>query len=476
MATAIRRRRVSATEAVRGCLKRIEAIDGGLGAFVHLEGERALARATSIDAQLAAGESVGSLAGVPVAIKDNLCTTFGPTTCASAMLADFRAPYNAHVVDLLERAGAVIVGKTNLDEFAMGSSTENSGRFCCRNPWDTKRVPGGSSGGSCVAVSAGMVPGALGSDTGGSVRQPAAFCGLVGLKPTYGRVSRYGLVAFASSLDQIGPIGRTAEDVAKLAGVIAGHDSRDSTSADKPVPDYVTSLETSLKGLRVGVVAESLGPGLEATVRRRVESAIELLKAEGAQVEEVHLPHMQHAVACYYLVATAEASSNLARYDGVHFGHRSKRCDDVIEMVAASRAEGFGAEVQRRIMLGTYALSAGYYDAYYLKALKVRALIKADFDRAFEQVDVLVCPTTPTTAFSLGEKADDPLAMYLADVYTVSANLAGICAVSVPCGFDDGGLPVGMQLMGAAFAEARLLGVAHQYQLRTDFHRQRPPV
>ncbi len=475
-ADAIRTRAMSSAEAVRASLAAIERRDGRLKAFLSVDADRALVQAARVDQAIAAGQPIGPLGGVPVAVKDNICTSFGTTTCASRILGNFRAPYDAHVVGRLTEAGAVIIGKTNLDEFAMGSSTEHSGRFPSRNPWDPQRVPGGSSGGSAVAVAAGMVPAALGSDTGGSIRQPAAFCGVVGLKPSYGRVSRFGLVAFASSLDQIGSLTRTAEDAALVSRVICGHDPRDSTCADRAIPDYPSLLDRRLRGLKVGVPAEYFGPGLDDQVRQRVETAIDLFRAEGAEVVDIHLPHTKYAVACYYLIADAEASSNLARYDGVHYGHRTERPRDVIDLYASSRGEGFGDEVKRRIMLGTYVLSVGYYDAYYLKALKVRTLIKADFDRAFEQVDVIASPVTPTTAFALGEKLDDPLAMYLADIYTISVNLAGICAISVPCGFDDRGLPVGLQLTGPPFGEDRLLGVAHQYQLRTDFHHRRPPV
>jgi len=472
---AIRERRLSCVEAVEASLRRIEASNARLGAFVTVDGERALRQARELDAALIAGRQPGPLAGAPLAVKDNMCTSFGTTTCGSRILQGFKAPYDAHVVERLEQAGAIIVGKTNLDEFAMGSSTENSALFPTRNPWDPDRVPGGSSGGSAVAVAAGMVPAALGSDTGGSIRQPASMCGIVGLKPTYGRVSRYGLVAYGSSLDQIGTFSRTVADTALLARVISGHDPRDSTSVDHEVPDYPTLLDQPLKGLRIGVAAEYFGEGLDEQVRARTTEAVELFRSQGAELVDIHLPHMKYAVACFYLVAMAEASSNLARYDGVHYGYRTPRPDDVIDLYAASRGEGFGTEVKRRIMLGTYALSSGYYDAYYLKALKVRTLIKRDFDLAFEQVDTIASPVAPTTAFCLGEKMDDPLAMYLADIYTLSANLAGICGLSVPCGFDDRGLPVGLQLMGPPFAEERLLAIAHQYQLRTDFHTRTPP-
>ena len=459
----------------RECLDALEATDTHLRALLSYDRERALSRAKAIDAALARGEEPGPLAGVPIAVKDNICTTFGVTTCASRILQQFRSQYNAHVVDRLEAAGAVIVGKTNLDAFAMGSSTEHSAFCTTRNPWDVKRVAGGSSGGSAAAVAAGMVPAALGSDTGGSIRQPASFCGVVGLKPTYGRVSRYGLVAFGSSLDQIGPIAANARDVALLLGVIAGHDARDSTSVDAAVPDYVSNLDRSLAGLRIGISDEYFGEGLDDQVRRACMTAIDVMKAEGAEIIPIHLPHMKYAIACYYIIAPAEASSNLARFDGVHYGYRTAQPSNIIDLYSSSRGEGFGAEVKRRIMLGTYVLSSGYYDAYYLKALKVRTLIKRDFDSAFEHVDVIASPVAPTPAFPIGEKCEDPLAMYLGDVYTISANLAGICAISVPCGFDAQGLPIGLQLMGSAFGEEKLLAAAHQYQLGTDHHTKIPP-
>lgn len=464
----------SARELVQEALEAIERADTAVGAFLSVDADGALARASEVDESIARGENPGRLAGLPVALKDNLCTIRGTTTCASAALANFRSPYNAHVVDRLEADGAIIIGKTNLDEFAMGSSTENSGRFPTRNPWNLDCVPGGSSGGSAAAVASGMVSAALGSETGGSVRQPASLCGVVGLKPTYGRVSRYGLIAFASSLDQIGPFGRTAEDVALLLNSIAGHDGRDSTSVDAAVPDYTAALDRPLNGLRVGIAGEYFGEGLDAQVKVSVEAAIDVLGSNGVELVEVHLPHMEYAVACYYIVATAEASSNLARYDGVHYGFRAENPADAIDLYASSREAGFGSEVKRRIMLGTYVLSSGYYDAFYAKALKVRTLIKRDFDRAFESVDVIVSPTSPTTAFRIGEKIEDPLAMYLADVYTLSANLAGICGISVPCGFDEQQLPIGLQMLGPAFAEDRLLNLAHQFQLATTHHHQRP--
>ena len=475
---ALERGETTSRQLVAASLERIDALDGRVRAFLSTRGDDALAEAEAVDRRRAAGEAVGPLAGIPVAVKDNLCTADGaPTTCASRMLADFRAPYDAAVVSALRDAGAVIVGKTNLDEFAMGSSTENSAFEPTRNPWDLDRVPGGSSGGSAAAVAARMVPLALGSDTGGSIRQPASLCGVVGLKPTYGRVSRYGLVAFASSLDQIGPLARTAEDAALLLQTVAGHDPRDATSVDRAVPDYAAAVrEADVAGLKVGVPREFFGRGLDAEVERLVRAAVQAYEDAGATVSEVSLPHSAYAVEAYYLVATAEASSNLARYDGAHYGHRSADHQDMIDMYCRSRAEGFGPEVKRRIMLGTFALSSGYYDAYYLKALKVRRLIKQDFDAAFARVDCIMGPACPTAAFRLGEKTDDPLSMYLLDIYTTSANLATIPGVSVPCGFTRGGLPVGLQIMSDVFTEHRLLALASVLQRTTDAHRRLPPL
>jgi aspartyl-tRNA(Asn)/glutamyl-tRNA(Gln) amidotransferase subunit A len=395
------------------------------------------------------------------------------------MLENYRSPFDATAIQRIEAAGGVIVGKTNLDEFAMGSSTENSGFFSTRNPWDPQRVPGGSSGGSAVAVAAGMVPLALGSDTGGSVRQPAAFCGVVGLKPTYGRVSRYGLVAYGSSLDQIGLMAANVEDAALLLGVISGHDALDSTSLDRPVPDYRAELSDEklaerVSGLKIGVPNEYLIEGLDDEVRAAVEAALDVYRHSGVEMVELSLPHTRYGIASYYLTAMAECSSNLARYDGVHYGHRAVGPEDIVDLYSSSRSEGFGAEVKRRIMLGTFALSAGYYDAYYGKAAQVRRLIKEDFDRAFEQVDLLACPTTPTPAFRFGEKLDDPLQMYLADVYTSAANLAGVPAVSIPCGFSVGGLPIGLQLLRPACGETLVLQAARLYEQQTPWHARRP--
>ena len=473
--------RRKAVDVCAGALRRIEAADGQVRAFLETLPEDALDRAARLDADLAAGKPVGALAGVPLAIKDNICTTAGHTTCASKILAGYVSPYDATVVERILAAGGVIVGKTNLDEFAMGSSTENSGRFVTRNPWAADRVPGGSSGGSAAAVAAGLVPLALGSDTGGSIRQPASFCGVVGVKPTYGRVSRYGLVAYGSSLDQVGPLAANVQDAALLLGVIAGRDPRDSTSVAEPVPDYVAELaderlEARAGRLRIGIPREYFGAGLDEETRAAVEAALAVYRRLGAKTVEVSLPHTPYAIATYYLVATAEASSNLARYDGVHYGHRTAHPHDLFDLYSASRSEGFGAEVKRRIMLGTFALSAGYYDAYYNTALRVRRLIKDDFDRVLTQCDVIAGPTAPTPAFRLGEKLADPLQMYLADIYTIAANLAGIPALSIPCGFSAAGLPIGLQLMGPLFGEALLLQAARLYERETDWHTRRPSM
>jgi aspartyl-tRNA(Asn)/glutamyl-tRNA(Gln) amidotransferase subunit A len=457
---------------VSAALERIRRFDARLKCVLSTLDADARRRAEMLDRMDAAR---GTLHGAAVVIKDNICTRAGTTTCASKILANFRSPYDAHVVERLEAEGAVILAKTNLDEFAMGSSTENSGYFTTHNPWDLDRVPGGSSGGSAAAVAARLVPYALGSDTGGSVRLPAALCGVCGLKPTYGRVSRYGLVAFGSSLDQIGPIATDVHGVALLLRTIAGRDARDSTSVDEPVPDYVALLDEPLGKTRIGIPREYFGEGLDPQVRAAVEAAIEVYKQSGAEVHEVSLPHTPYTIACYYIVATAEASSNLARYDGVRYGHRTREPRDYLELYSASREEGFGPEVKRRIMLGTYALSSGYYDAYYLKALKVRTLIKNDFVEAFKECDVIACPTSPTAAFEIGEKAMDPLAMYLADIYTTAANLAGIAAISIPCGLTASGLPIGLQLMAPHFSEGRLLQIAHRFQLRTEYHTKVPP-
>ncbi|GEA13952.1 MAG: aspartyl-tRNA(Asn)/glutamyl-tRNA(Gln) amidotransferase subunit [Moorella sp. (in: firmicutes)] len=470
----LQRREVSAVEVTEAMLERIEAVDGRVQAYLTRTAEEALEQAKAVDAARARGEDPGILAGVPMALKDNLCTEGVRTTCASRMLAEWVPPYDATVVRRLKTAGAVILGKLNMDEFAMGSSTENSGFFPTRNPWDLERVPGGSSGGSVAAVAAGEACYALGSDTGGSIRQPASFCGVVGMKPTYGRVSRYGLVAFASSLDQIGPITRDVTDCALVLGVIAGHDPSDSTSADLPVPDYRAALQPEIKGLKIGVPREYFGAGIEPEVEKVVRRAIAKLEEMGAICEETSLPHTEYALPAYYLVAPAEASSNLARYDGVSYGLRVPG-KDIIEMYMNTRSQGFGPEVKRRIMLGTYALSSGYYDAYYLKALKVRTLIRRDFEAAFSKYDLLATPTSPTVAFRLGEKAGDPLAMYMSDLCTIPVNMAGLPALSIPCGFSQG-LPVGLQLIGKAFDEATLLRVAYAFEQATEYHRRRPEL
>jgi len=459
----------SVTEAV---LAQIDRRDPQLGAFITVFAKEALVQAQALDQRIAQGESVGPLAGLPIAVKDNMCMTQGATTCASKILERFQAPYNATVVEQLLAADAVIIGKTNMDEFAMGSSTENSALQQTVNPWDSSRVPGGSSGGSAAAVGAGLCLAALGSDTGGSIRQPASFCGVVGLKPTYGRVSRYGLVAYGSSLDQIGPITRTVSDCALLLNVIAQHDPKDSTSVDAdtaPSCDYLQDLHQPLHGLRIAIVPEFTG-GADPDVREAIDAAIAVYRDLGAEIVEIDLPHADYAIAAYYVIATAEASSNLARYDGVHYGHRTASPRDYVEVYSKSRAEGFGAEVKRRIMLGTYALSSGYYDAYYLKALKVRNLIRRDFDQAFDKCDCIMMPISPSTAFKIDEKTADPLQMYLADIYTISANLAGIPGLSMPCGFDQAGLPIGLQILGPAFSEAKLLRIARMYEAKTDWH------
>jgi aspartyl-tRNA(Asn)/glutamyl-tRNA(Gln) amidotransferase subunit A len=466
---------VTAREVAEATLARIEALDPRVRAFVTVTPGTAVKQAEAIDARRSAGEPLPPLAGVPVALKDNFCTQGIPTTCSSKILGQWKPPYDATVTRMLREAGMVLVGKTNLDEFAMGSSTENSGLFVTRNPWDLSRVPGGSSGGSAAAVAAGMVPAAFGSDTGGSIRQPASLCGVVGLKPTYGRVSRYGLVAFASSLDQIGPLARDVEDAALLLAACAGHDPHDSTSADLPTPDYTAALTGDVRGLKIGVPKEYFGQGVASEVGDAVWAALEVLKGLGATYEEVSTPHAEYGLPVYYIIAPAEASSNLARYDGVRYGIRARNEDDVISMFEATRDEGFGPEVKHRIMLGTYALSAGYYDAYYLKAQKVRTLVKQDFDRAFESYDVLVTPTSPTVAFGIGERADDPLAMKLADVCTIPVNMAGTCAISIPCGFAQG-LPIGLQIIGRPFDEATVLRAAHAFEQATDYHRRRPQV
>ena len=469
--------RVSAAEVCRTFLERTQALNPALNAFNHVAAERALEQAQEIDRKRAAGETLGPLAGVPIALKDNMSVRGMRTTASSKVLDNYVPPYDATVVQRLEAAGAVILGKTNCDEFAMGSSNENSAYGPVRNPWATDRTPGGSSGGSAAAVAARCVPVALGSDTGGSVRQPGSFCGVIGLKPTYGRVSRYGLLAFASSLDQIGPLSHTAADAALVLSVIAGADPCDATTAREDVPDFTAALTGNVKGVRIGVPRAFMAEGVDPAVLRAFDEALATLTSAGATLVDVELPHAKFAIPVYYLVATAEASSNLARYDGVKYGHRSSadKNQTLREMYSRSRDEGFGPEVKRRIMLGTYVLSAGYYDAFYLKALQVRTLLRRDYDRAFEQVDVVAMPTAPTPPFRLGEKTDDPLQMYLADIFTVSAPLAGLPAISVPCGFSEG-LPIGLQLTGRFFDESMLFRIADAYERVTAWHTKSPAI
>ena len=473
--------RRSAVEICRATLERIDAVDPTLHAFREVTADHALAAAQRVDRRVASGQPVGPLAGVPVAVKDNICTRFSYTTCGSKMLHQYRSPYDATVVQRIEQAGGVIVGKTNMDEFGMGSSSENSAFERTRNPWSADAVPGGSSGGSAAAVAAAMVPLALGSDTGGSIRQPAAMCGVTGIKPTYGSVSRYGLVAYGSSLDQIGPISRTVADAALMLSVISGNDANDSTSVDRTPDDFLNALsderlEHRAANLTIGVPREYFADGLDPQVAAAVEAALSEYRKLGAKTVEVSLPHTPHCIATYYLIAMAECSSNLARFDGVHYGHRTASPAGIVDLYSASRSEAFGEEVKRRIMLGTFALSAGYYDAYYLKALRVRRLIQQDFERAFEQADVLCCPTSPTPAFGFGEKTADPLTMYLCDVYTIAANLAGIPGLSIPCGFTTAGLPIGLQILGPLFGETAILQSAALYERETDWGRRRPPA
>ncbi|MGF1535893.1 MAG: Asp-tRNA(Asn)/Glu-tRNA(Gln) amidotransferase subunit GatA [Elainellaceae cyanobacterium] len=464
----------SAVEITQEALDRIQNLEPKLRSFLHLTPEQALQQARRIDAKLAAGDEIGPLAGIPIGIKDNICTQGIPTTCASRILENFIPPYSASVITRLAMAGAITVGKTNLDEFAMGSSTENSAFQVTANPWDLERVPGGSSGGSAAAVAAQECAIALGSDTGGSIRQPASFCGVVGMKPTYGLVSRYGLVAFASSLDQIGPFARSVEDAAILLEAIAGYDPKDSTSLKVDIPSYAAQLKPDLSpGTRVGIIKETLGEGLAPDVAQAFDDAVAQLRTMGAEISEISCPQFRYGLPTYYIIAPSEASANLARYDGVRYGFRDESGEDLIDMYMKTRAEGFGPEVKRRIIIGTYALSAGYYDAYYLKAQKVRTLIKQDFERAFEQVDVLISPTSPTTTFKAGEKSD-PLSMYLLDLMTIPVNLAGLPALSLPCGFDKAGLPIGLQIIGGVLHEQTVLQVAHAYEQATDWHQQSP--
>ncbi len=471
----IKNKEVKPSEVVIEFVERASKFDSKVKAYVTDLGEQALEEAKTKDNQLTDQENLPALFGIPVAIKDNISTKGIRTTCSSKMLENYIPPFDATVIEKLKNSGYIITGKTNLDEFAMGSSTENSAFFTTRNPWDLERVPGGSSGGSAAAVAAGFVPAALGSDTGGSIRQPAALCGIVGLKPTYGRVSRYGLVAFASSLDQIGPMTRYVEDSALLMNIICGYDKRDSTSSDTEVPDYLEEIKKDIKGLKIGLPKEFFVEDLDSGIKKLVLDAVKLLEKEGVVVEEISLPHTKYAIEAYYIIAPSEASSNLARYDGVRYGFRASDYADLEDMYSKTRDEGFGAEVKRRIMLGTYSLSSGYYDAYYLKAQKVRTLIYQDYIQAFKKVDAIITPTTPDVAFKIGEKSSDPIQMYLSDIFTVSINLATLPGISIPCGFKEN-LPVGMQIIGRPFDEATILRLAYKYQQLTDFHKKIPQI
>ena len=468
----LRHREVSPREVIDALRARIELVDQEIGAYLSLDMESAANEAEKANVDLPLG-------GVPIAIKDIVSVIGQPCTCASKILQSYRATYDATVIRKLRAAGAIPFGKTNLDEFAMGSSTENSAAKLTRNPWDLARVPGGSSGGSAAAVAADEAFGALGSDTGGSIRQPAALCGVVGLKPTYGRVSRFGLVAFASSLDQIGPLTKNVRDAAMIMNAIAGHDPQDSTALNEPVPDYTAKLGNDLRGIRLGLPKQYMIEGIDSEVKTAIKTAVKHLNSLGAEIIEVSLPTTEYAIAVYYILATAEASANLARFDGVRYGYRAENPRDMLDLYGRTREEGFGPEVKRRIILGTYVLSSGYYDAYYLRAQKVRELIRRDFAMVFEKVDALISPTSPVPAFKLGERAADPLQMYLADIFTIAANLAGICGISVPCGFaevDGHRLPIGLQLLGKALDEARFLQIAHAYEQSTDWHKARPPI
>ncbi len=470
------RKEVTSREVTEALYRRIDEVDEKIMAYLMLTKEEAFRQADEVDRKVIKGEKIGDLAGIPIGLKDILCTKGIRTTCGSKILGNYVPFYDATVVQKLKEREAVFLGKLNMDEFAMGSSTENSGFHITRNPWDLQRIPGGSSGGSAAAVAADECMAALGTDTGGSIRQPAACCGVVGLKPTYGRVSRYGLVAFASSLDQIGPIAKDVEDCAILLNGISGYDPHDSTSVNIEVPDYKQFLVNDVKAIRIGIPDEYFVEGMDPDVERSVKDAIDLLKRLGAEVKAISLPHTPYAVAIYYIICTAEASSNLARYDGVKYGFRSKRYDDLLEMYGRTRAEGFGKEVKRRIILGTYVLSAGYYDAYYRKASQVRTLMRNDFDKAFKEVDVIITPTAPTPAFRLGEKVENPLQMYLSDILTIPVNLTGIPAISIPCGLSREGLPIGLQIMGKHFDEGKIIQVAFTYEQNTEFHQKRPTL
>jgi aspartyl-tRNA(Asn)/glutamyl-tRNA(Gln) amidotransferase subunit A len=472
----IKDRKLGAVELTQSFLKRIDDIDSKVGSYITVSSEEALKKAGELQKKLDAGENVSPLAGIPAAVKDNMCTEGIKTTCASKMLNNFVPPYNATVVNKLYDKDVILLGKLNMDEFAMGGSTENSYYKQTKNPWDLERVPGGSSGGSAASVASGEAAFALGSDTGGSIRQPAAFCGVVGMKPTYGAVSRYGLVAFASSLDQIGPLTRDVTDCALVLNAITGHDAMDSTSANIAYPDYTKALINDVKGLKIGIPKEYIAEGINGEVKSKVLEALETFRRLGAECEEFSLPFTEYAIPAYYLISSAEASSNLARYDGIKYGYRAEKYNDLLDLYKQTRSEGFGDEVKRRIMLGTYALSSGYYDAYYKKALQVRTLIRKGFDEAFAKYDLVIGPTAPTTAYKVGEKVDDPLAMYLGDIYTVSANIAGLPALVIPCGFDSNNLPVGLQLIGKPFDESGLLRAAYTYEYNTVWHESRPAI
>ena len=472
----LKSKKISAVELTKSVLDRVDKVDSKVGSYITICKEEAVKRAEEVQTRIDKGDAVSPLAGIPMALKDNMCTKGIATTCGSKMLNNFIPPYDSTVVKKLQQESTILLGKLNLDEFAMGGSTENSYFKITKNPWDLERVPGGSSGGSAAAVAANEAVFSLGSDTGGSIRQPASFCGVVGMKPTYGAVSRFGLVAFASSLDQIGPLTKDVTDCALVLNAITGHDSMDSTSADVDYPDYTKSLVNSVKGMKIGIPKEYIAEGINSEVKKAVLDAVETLKQLGAECEEFSLPVNEYAIPAYYLISSAEASSNLARYDGIKYGYRAEKFTDLLDLYKQTRSEGFGAEVKRRIMLGTYALSSGYYDAYYKKALQVRSLIMDSFDKAFSKYDVVLGPTAPTTAYKIGEKLDNPLEMYLGDVYTVSVNIAGLPGLVVPCGLDSNNLPIGLQLIGKPFSEGTLIRVAYTFEQNTEFHKNRANV
>ncbi|HOE62450.1 MAG TPA: Asp-tRNA(Asn)/Glu-tRNA(Gln) amidotransferase subunit GatA [Candidatus Sumerlaeota bacterium] len=472
----LKQKKITSRQLTQAVLQRLKSVEPQIQAFLSIAEKTAFTQADEADRRIAEGGDISPLTGIPIAIKDNICTADAATTCASRILENFHPPYDATVIAKLRRAGVVFIGKTNMDEFAMGSSTENSGYKITRNPWDRERIPGGSSGGSAAAVAADAAIAALGSDTGGSVRAPASYCGVVGLKPTYGRVSRYGLVAYGSSLDQIGPLTKDVKDSAIMLNALAGHDPQDSTSANVPVPDYTSACGKDIKGLRIGIPKEYFAEGIDPEVEQLVKNAIRQMESLGALPIEISLPHTEYAIPCYYICAMAEASSNLARYGGAHYGYRAKNAGNILEMYSKTRAEGFGTEVKRRIMLGTYVLSAGYYDAWYLKAIKARTLIKRDFELAWEKTDIIAAPVVPAPAFKIGEKSADPLTMYLSDIYTISLNLAGMCGISIPCGFSKKGLPVGLQLIANIFKEETLFTAAYAYEQSAGFFNRKPPL